>query len=120
MTDYSREMGAQATRSLLTRPDRPTAITYDNDVMALAALGVAAEFGLTVPDDLSIVAGDDSELCVLVSPSVTALSRDVVAYAKLAAHVLLEAVNGAVPQSRCTPSAQLVARGSTAPVHVPA
>ena len=101
-------------------PDRPTAITFDNDVMALAALGVANEFGLSVPEDLSIVAGDDSELCVLVSPSLTALSRDIDAYARLAARVLLQAVDGASPLSQRDASAQLVTRGSTAPVRAPA
>ena len=119
VTDYSREQGANATRRLLMHPDRPTAITFDNDVMALAALGVASEFGLSVPEDLSIVAGDDSELCVLVSPSLTALSRDIVAYARLAARVLLEAVDGANPLSQRDVSAQLITRGSTAPMRTP-
>ena len=115
VTDYSRDQGAQATRSLLTRTDRPTAITFDNDVMAVAAVGVAKEFGLSVPDDLSIVAGDDSELCVLISPSLTALSRDVVAYAGHAARVLLQAVDGSGPSSFQDASPQLVVRASTAP-----
>jgi DNA-binding LacI/PurR family transcriptional regulator len=39
-TDYSGEDGARATRQLLTSPERPTAIMYDNDVMAIAGLAI--------------------------------------------------------------------------------
>jgi len=119
LTDYSREQGAQATRRLLSQPDRPTAITFDNDVMAVAAIGVAREFGLSVPDDLSIVAGDDSELCILVSPSITALSRDIVAYAGRAARVLLDSLEGLTAESFEDSPAHLVVRSSTAPARHP-
>lgn len=63
-TDFSGDAGARATRSLLTAsaPDRPTAIVYDNDIMAVAGLSVAAEMGLRVPDDVSLLAWDDSQL----------------------------------------------------------
>ena len=46
VTDYSWEEGAHATRALLTRPKPPTAITFDNDMMAVAGLNVAREMGL--------------------------------------------------------------------------
>jgi DNA-binding LacI/PurR family transcriptional regulator len=69
-TDYSGETGARATRSLLTAapPDRPTAIVYDNDIMAVAGLSVAAETGLRVPDDVSLLAWD-AQLCRLTRPT---------------------------------------------------
>ena len=56
----------------------PTAILYDNDVMAVAALGVAAELGVAVPQDVSLLAWDDSQLCRITRPTLTAMSRDVV------------------------------------------
>jgi DNA-binding LacI/PurR family transcriptional regulator len=37
-TDYSPEAGAQATRRLLSAANLPTAIVYDNDVMAVAGV----------------------------------------------------------------------------------
>ena len=40
-TDYTGEQGASATRALLSRRPAPTAIIYDNDVMAVAAVAVA-------------------------------------------------------------------------------
>ena len=48
-TDYMAESGATVTRQLLSGREPPTAIVYDNDVLAVAGLGVAHEMGLSVP-----------------------------------------------------------------------
>ena len=112
-TDYTWEEGTQATRSLLTRKRRPTAITYDNDVMAVAGVGVALEIGLTVPDDVSIVAGEDSQLNELVHPSLTALARDVPNFGAHAARVLLRLIESNHVESYQDTTAHLVVRGST-------
>ena len=79
-TDYTGEEGARATRRLLSSSQRPTAILYDNDVMAIAGLAVAREMGFAVPVDVSLIAWDDSVLCQLVHPPLTAMSRDIPAY----------------------------------------
>ncbi|KYF59168.1 LacI family transcriptional regulator, partial [Sorangium cellulosum] len=60
--DYTGEAGGQATRRLLAGATPPTAIVFDNDVMAVAALAVAQEMRVPVPERLSIVAWDDSAL----------------------------------------------------------
>ncbi|MFD0821886.1 LacI family DNA-binding transcriptional regulator, partial [Micromonospora zhanjiangensis] len=93
-SDYTGEEGARATRRLLSSADRPTAVIYDNDVMAVAGLSVAQEMGIVVPTDLSIVAWDDSPLCRLVHPPLTALGRDIPAYGAHAARRLLAAIAG--------------------------
>ncbi|MGI8459968.1 MAG: LacI family DNA-binding transcriptional regulator [Propionibacteriaceae bacterium] len=113
-TDYTRLDGERATRSLLTVRRRPTAIVYDNDVMAVSALTVVRELGLSVPDDVSIVSIDDSELCVLVTPALTALSRDTAAYAELTARTLLDQLDADEPlAAREVASGVLVPRAST-------
>lgn len=114
VTDYSWEQGAQAARTLLDRPEPPTAIVFDNDLMALAGLGIARELGVAVPADLSIVAGEDSQLCALAHPSLTALSRDIPAFGAHAARTLLDAVAGKQPSSYQDTTARLVLRASTA------
>jgi DNA-binding LacI/PurR family transcriptional regulator len=113
-TDFTWEEGVRATRVLLSRRDRPTAIMFDNDVMALAALNVAQEMGISVPAELSIVAGDDSQLCVLARPALTALSRDIQAYGVHTARVLLDMIDGRAPESQPADAARLVVRASTA------
>ena len=113
-TDYTWEAGERATRTLLSRNDRPTAIMYDNDVMAAAALNVAQEMSIAVPDELSIVAGDDSQLCILVRPALTALARDIPAYGAHAAVVIMDLVGGRSAGSQPDKPTDLVVRASTA------
>jgi DNA-binding LacI/PurR family transcriptional regulator len=93
--DYTSEYGARATRILLAGAAPPTAIVYDNDVMAIAGLGEAHRMGADVPGDLSIVAWDDSVLCELVHPALTALRRDIAAVGAEAARRLAQAAAGA-------------------------
>jgi DNA-binding LacI/PurR family transcriptional regulator len=114
-SDYTGEEGGRATRRLLINNDRPTAIIYDNDVMAVAGLAVAQEMGLNVPADLSIVAWDDSPLCSLVHPPLTALSRDIAEYGAHAARQLLAAIAGNPVDNAEAGTAHLTPRGSTAP-----
>jgi DNA-binding LacI/PurR family transcriptional regulator len=114
-SDYTGEEGSRATRRLLIAAERPTAIIYDNDVMAVAGLAVAQEMGLNVPLDLSIVAWDDSPLCSLVHPPLTALSRDISEYGAHAARQLLAAIAGEPVDNVEAGTAHLTPRGSTAP-----
>ena len=114
-TDYQPEQGAAATRSLLLHPQRPTALVYDNDVMALAGLGVASELQLGVPDDVSIVAWDDSALCVASRPALSALTHDIVSFGEHAATRLLALIDGETVQSGPDATPILLVRGSTGP-----
>ncbi|WP_106129222.1 LacI family DNA-binding transcriptional regulator [Pseudosporangium ferrugineum] len=114
-TDYSGEAGARATRGLLDGDARPTAIVYDNDIMAIAGLSVARERGLDVPAELSIVGWDDSPMCGLVHPPLTALARDIYTYGAHAARLLLAVIAGERVGARLDEPARLLVRGSTAP-----
>ncbi|MFD5830073.1 LacI family DNA-binding transcriptional regulator [Lentzea sp. NPDC060358] len=109
--DYTAESGAAATRSLLTSPEPPTAIVYDNDVMAVAGAEVAAALGVAVPSALSLVAWDDSVLAQ--RGRMTALSRDTFAFGARAARALLAVVGGASPTDVEDVLPELVVRGST-------
>lgn len=54
--------GYRAARQLLTRSDRPTALFCYNDRMAMGAYRTAAELGLRIPDDLSVVGFDNQDI----------------------------------------------------------
>jgi DNA-binding LacI/PurR family transcriptional regulator len=112
--DYTAEHGAEATRSLLEQPERPTAILYDNDVMAVAGLAAARRAGLDVPGDLSVVAWDDSALCELVHPAITAMRRDIAGAGAEAARRLSLATSGAEVTDYEEPAPELMVRESTA------
>ncbi|WP_405488160.1 substrate-binding domain-containing protein [Streptomyces sp. NBC_00096] len=114
-TDYSDAEGAAATRRLLAEDRPPTAIVYDNDVMAVAGVAVASELGIPVPGRLSVVAWDDSALCRVTHPRLTALVRDTAGFGRLAAEELLAVLAGSPPRCRESERPRLEPRESTAP-----
>ena len=114
-TDYSSSAGAAATRDLLAASSRPTAIFYDSDLLAVSGLGTAQEMGVIVPNELSIASFDDSLICGVVRPSLTACARDVVGFGVQAARALISLVEGEAVPPHVTEAPKLVARASTAP-----
>jgi DNA-binding LacI/PurR family transcriptional regulator len=114
ITDFSSSAGAAATRQLLNGKSPPTAIVYDNDIMAVAGLGTAQEMGVLVPAELSVVSFDDSTLCEVVRPALTARARDVVAYGARAAQALIALVEGEEMPGSVDEMPRLISRGSTA------
>ncbi|WP_199440009.1 LacI family DNA-binding transcriptional regulator [Umezawaea beigongshangensis] len=113
--DYSDAAAARLTRRLLATATPPTALLFDNDVMAVAALGVADELGLSVPRDLSLVAWDDSALCQLVRPALSAVRRPIAERGAAAVSLLLDLVAGGEPRDVRTGDPVLVTRASTGP-----
>ncbi|MCS5735927.1 LacI family DNA-binding transcriptional regulator [Herbiconiux daphne] len=114
-TDFTAEQGASATGRLLDLADRPTAIVYGNDPMAIAGIGLAHERGLRLPDDLSITGFDDSELARYVYPALTSVRTDPLRWGEAAARVLLQLVaEGSAADVDLEP-ARVVTRASTGP-----
>ena len=114
--DYTERSGVERTRELLALADRPTAILYDNDVMAVAGLHAAQDLGVVVPDQLSLIAWDDSTLCRLASPAMTTMSMDVHEYGVRVGSSVLEVIDGGPVVERWSPTSLLVQRGTTARV----
>jgi LacI family transcriptional regulator len=54
-----RIVGVPALAALLEDKDRPTAVFGANDMMAIGAMQVAREMGLSIPNDIAIVGFDD-------------------------------------------------------------
>lgn len=110
--DYSESAGVRALHALAALEDRPTAVVFDNDVMALGALHEAGRLGLSVPADLSLVAWDDSALCQLAAPPLSAVSHDVQELGELTGYTLADALVAAPAGTVNAPPARLVVRGS--------
>ncbi|NYI60672.1 LacI family DNA-binding transcriptional regulator [Cellulomonas soli] len=109
------EDAAAATRRLLTSSTPPTALVHDSDQMALAALDVARRTGREVPWDLSVVAGGDSALCRLSTPSITTLPSAQCDIGTATGEVVLAVVDGDPSAARTVPVGGLAVRGSTGP-----
>jgi DNA-binding LacI/PurR family transcriptional regulator len=113
--DYLSPSGASCTRELLDRDPTPSALIYDNDIMAVAGLAVAAERKIDVPGRLSLLAWDDSARCRLADPPLSVVSRDVHELGQTVAEALLGIQTAQVASVLHTPKARVVARGTTAP-----
>lgn len=66
---------ARTTRHVLSHGHAPTAVIYDTGLMAAVGLSVAGEMALDVPRSLSILAWQDSPLCALTRPQITAMTN---------------------------------------------
>ncbi|MGN8246544.1 LacI family DNA-binding transcriptional regulator [Cellulomonas soli] len=113
--DYGEASGAAATRTLLSADEPPTALVFDNDVMAVAGLAAAAELGVSVPEQLSVLAWDDSANCRLSHPPLSVVSRDVHEVGRDTANLLLRLAAGGEPEVLSTPGVRVVSRGTTGP-----
>ncbi len=118
--DADPDEGFAAARALLAGPDRPTAVLCFSDALAVDVLHAAAEAGLRVPDDLSVVGFDDSPLARRLRPGLTTVRQDVVEKGTRAAAELVAAVRGRragdqPPVRHHVLPTSLVVRGTTAP-----
>ena len=88
------EGGLLAATELLNSPDRPHAIFATTNTMTAAVLAAAAELGLKIPEDLSLVGFDDSEWMRLVSPPITVVRQPVYALGQATGRLLNDRING--------------------------
>jgi LacI family transcriptional regulator len=85
-------------------------------MMALGALRAAADAGLRVPEDLSVIGFDDMQLVELVQPPLTTVRQDKGGLGAAAAAALIGLVDENRYQERLiTLPVELVVRASTAP-----
>lgn len=115
VADFTAESGRDATRALLEGPDAPTAIMFDNDLMAVSALSALTGLGVAVPEQVSLLAWDDSPLCEITHPQLSAMSRDVVAHGAHLARRIFALLAGAPAAPHLDSTPVLKVRGSTAP-----
>ncbi len=116
--DFSPESGRAASQRLLDMAHRPTAIIASSDQMALAALSVALEHGLEVPQDLSLVSFDGTPIVRMSSPPLTAINQPVAELSARAAEVLVDPKGVTAQAARRGPIVvpyTLEIRGSSAP-----
>jgi DNA-binding LacI/PurR family transcriptional regulator len=104
--------GARAAAALLDRADRPTAILALSDVQALGVIAAAAERGIVVPHDLSVVGFDDIPQAAAATPALTTVSQPHEEKGRAAVRLL---VSGARPEDSVRLECHLVVRASTAP-----
>ncbi len=113
--DFTTEGAAAATDEALSAAERPTAILFANDMMAIAGISAARRRGLEVPRDLSVIGHDGLPLGALVQPRLTTVGHDLVGLGRAAALTLVAALDGAPVDVPAIAPPGLVVRESTAP-----
>ncbi|MGC0141802.1 LacI family DNA-binding transcriptional regulator [Pseudactinotalea sp. Z1732] len=93
----------------------PSAITCSNDLMSVGTLQAAEEARVSVPGDLSLISWDDSLLCSVSRPAITAVDRHPVEYGIRTAQALLHLIRGGTDTTEELTPSQMVLRGTTGP-----
>lgn len=108
----SREAGLR----LLDRPERPTGILCDDDLLAGGLYLAARQLGLRVPKDVSIVGFDDLDVAQVLEPPLTTMRADADLLGATAFELLAERMADATSSARrVVQPVTLVERASTAP-----
>jgi len=114
--DFEIAGGVRAAERLLDRADPPTAIFAFNDNLAIGTIKAARAHGLSVPEDLSVVGFDDSELASLISPELTTVRQPLEEMGRTAVNLLRRLLDGQrVETLHVELGTRLVVRASTAP-----
>lgn len=88
-TEYSGYMGM---KKILKSNSRPTAVFVCNDTMAIGAYKAIIELGLKIPDDISIIGFDNSQISQYMYPPLTSVNVSLPEAAKLSVNLLIESI----------------------------
>ena len=95
--DWSPHSGAEAMQRLLALDEPPTAVVTAGESLALGALNACRTSGRRVPEDVALVSFDDPPFGDLFDPPLTALGRNEEEMGRLAASLLLHALQSSTP-----------------------
>jgi LacI family transcriptional regulator len=89
---FTEETAEAPSRDLLTIADRPTAVFAANDLSAIQVMRTAAELGIAIPDDLSVVGFDNIPESALCDPPLTTVDQSIQALGYQAVRTLVEMI----------------------------
>jgi len=115
--DHTLEGGMKALVHLTKLKNRPTAVMCSNDMTAIGVMREAYDYGIPIPQELSVVGFDDIRLSQFIIPPLTTIQMSQAELARLAFKALLTEVNRDIPSpigTEYTLETDLVLRKSTA------
>lgn len=117
--NFSPQGGAEAMAQLLAVEQPPTAVFAESDEMAIGALKMVTDNGLSAPGDVSVIGFDDHELARYWD--LTTVAQPVVEQGEMAATLLIEHLAGLHRDGppRVVLPTRLEIRGTTAALRVP-
>jgi len=106
--DFTPKAGVQAVRALHNRKVRFDAILACSDLMAMGAIRALAEFGQSVPQDVSVIGYDDIPQAAAFLPPLSTVSQDWREGGVLLARKVLGLLRGESVQSQMLPTALVI------------
>jgi DNA-binding LacI/PurR family transcriptional regulator len=110
---YTYESGYEAASTLLTEETPPDALFCANDIMAIGAIDAIRAYGLSVPNDVSVMGFDDIPMAAWGAYKLTTISQEVDAMIAKTIDLMLEKIESPESPSRIEQVAgKLVIRSS--------
>jgi LacI family transcriptional regulator len=98
---------------LLSLPHRPTAILASDNVVGLEVFKAIRALGMSIPNDLSLIAFHDADWTSVTTPPITVISQPVYNLGIESAQILIKRINGATePPMRLALATTLIERQS--------
>ncbi|MEV0204543.1 LacI family DNA-binding transcriptional regulator [Streptomyces sp. NPDC050788] len=114
--EFTYETGVLGAAALLDLEEPPTAIFTGNDEIALGVIETARTRGLRIPEDLSVVGFDDTDLAQMASPPLSTVRQPLREMGGAALRTALRlADHDKVESHHIELATELVVRASTAP-----
>lgn len=113
--DGTPEGGMNAMARLLALAARPTAVFCYDDMTALGAMRQIRAYGLSVPQDISVVGFDDLPVAQYIEPPLTTVRQPMPDMGRMAMTAMLDLLAGSSAKHNIKVAGELVIRGSTAP-----
>jgi LacI family transcriptional regulator len=115
-TQYAMQEGYDVFNKMRTLKNPPTAFLTYSDLLALGAVRAAADAGLEIPKDVSIVGFDDIEISSFTVPRLTTIRQEKALMGRLAfERIQARIINPSLPTTHQILPASLVVRESTRP-----
>jgi LacI family transcriptional regulator len=110
----SPELGYPVMEKLLASKARFTALLSFNDMAAIGAIRALEDFGLRVPDDVSVVGFDDIKVATFTKPKLTTIRQPLSEIGKIAAQCVLNQLRQSERfHKQVTVEPELIVREST-------
>ena len=114
LSDINFDLAMSSAIHILNSDNRPDAFFAVSDIYAAAIIKACKRLGLSVPQDVSVVGFDNTDITLMTDPAITTVSQPGFQLGYQACDLLVERINNRnLPGKRILLGTELIVRGST-------
>ncbi|VUD47751.1 HTH-type transcriptional repressor CytR [Thalassocella blandensis] len=114
--NYSLALADKATRELMSKKDKPTAIFAFSDEMAMSCISTLNDLGIHVPHDVSVMGFDNISYSAYMNPALTTVAQPMAEIGRKCMELILPQLEGEpMAESLHILPHELIVRKSTGP-----